>query len=547
MNCHITFMHRDPKPDQLRNVSLAASLAAEHYTVHLHTTPELSLRLKHLKATLWCRTWSERKPWSVHKLDTYQAVCSGGGHRFLHIDDDVFLFDPLPQTLLEGELFVQNLESPEGYQWARRLPQPWQDTYGAPAGYNMGVFGGDAGRIDNYVHLAYRALRDGPYTLPPNVEQLTLARYCADEKIEPRTLARLDFQDPPAQNVYWHLMWTKKKPEVQARVAELLGETPTVTVHGGLFEAKGKITASTIRDFYRRKSPTVRARKWFPLDPSQISLQVTPPGLGDTVMLTDIERAAHSEGKCAYVAPNRTFFYDLMRFCPTHRNKQTPLRCCLIEAVNQSGVGPGHMIQRARRLFGLKIDAVPRGNLVVPGVRRIPGRVCLHTSAGQHAGWQRENLHPRGRTLYPDTVAAIQKLANRKDLTFIEVGAVRTLHHPRIEDGTGTTVQELLRLIAECEYHVGILSGPTHVAAALGLKVVSIINFPHPQELMLPNLLDTGTVEEEWLYPQQCVLHQDIDSPWWPLATLKNLEAALGGDVYPYWGTDVAKELVLEV
>ncbi len=547
--CHLTFVHR---PDAaIENLVLATVLAAKHYDVHVHTTPELSLKLSDvgLKATYWTRTWTDHKPWSRHKLDTYQAVCCGGGFNFLHIDDDVFLFDPLPEGLL-----VQNLESPEGYQWSRRLPQEWRDKYGAHAGYNMGVFSMDAGLVDNYVHFAYRALRDAPHPLPPNVEQLTLARFLLEENLTPGTLAKLDFQDAPPRDVYWHLMWEKRKPEVRARVRALLRE------HAPWFPVPDEepvavpvfvpstpvVTASTVRDFYRRKKPATRRRPWSVLPSKDVTLMFEPPGLGDTVMLTDLERAAHAEGKVAYVAPNRTFFWDLMRYCPSHRNKQTPVRVCLVEAVNQSGVGPGHMIQRARRLFGLKIDAVPRGHLVVPGVKRIPGRVCLHTSAGQHATWQREHLHPRGRTLYPDTVAALLRLANRKDLTFVEVGAKRTLHHPRIEDGTGTDVAGLLRLMAECEFHIGILSGPSHVAAALGLKLVSIINFPDPQELMLPNLLDTGTVEEEWLYPQQVVLHQDADAAWMPRFNLKTLEAALGGDVYPYWRTDVAEELIRE-
>jgi hypothetical protein len=540
-------MHRDPKPDQLRNVTLAASLAAEHYDVHLHTTPELSLKLQHLKATLWCRTWSDRKPWSVHKLDTYQTVCSGYSGPFLHIDDDFFLFEPVPWH----DLFAQCAESPEHYEWSRRMPEKWLAEYGSRMAFNMGVFGGRGDWVEAYTLEAYKALRDAPHSLPPNVEQLLLGR--CHEKFEwaIHTFAGLDNQNAPSW--YRHLMSTKKDPEVQrwvwSQIPQKLRshlappEPPLARPTLSFSLVSPKVTANDVRDWYRRQKPAVR-EKWQPLDPKHVCLTNTVPGLGDTAMLTDIEHAAHSIGQMAYATSQSPHWGPLMDHCPTHVNKWFPVRVCLPGAHRKWGLGPGHLLQRARRMFGLPQVAVPKGNLVVPGVEKVPGRICFHTAAGPQAEWQRRNVHPRARILYPGSMVALRKLADGPG-SFIEVGTARTLFHSNIEDGTGKDLTKLIRLMAECEFFVGINSGPMHVAAALGLKIVALVNFPKP--FLLPNLMDTGTVEEEWLYPQQCVLHQDIDSPWWPLATLKNLEAALGGDVYPYWQTDVAEELIREV
>lgn len=540
--CHLTFVHR---PDAaIENLVLAVTLAGRHYDVHVHTTPELSLRLSDvgLKATYWTRTWADHKPWSRHKLDTYQAVCSGYSGPFLHIDDDFFLYEPVPRS----DLFCQGPESPEHYEWARRLPPDW--GFYSTRAFNMGVFGGRGDWIEAYTLEAFKALKAAPHALPPNVEQLVLG-HCVEKFGWPMTsFSGLDHHNPPGW--YGHLMASKKDPAVQAEVRRMLREhAPWFPVQEPLTKAKkifihaGAVTANTVRDYYRQQVPAVR-EVWSPLDPKHVCLTNTVPGLGDTVMLTDLEFAAQSVGRSAYTTSQSPHWGPLMEHCPTHRDKWLPLRVCLPGAHRKWGLGPGHLIQRARRLFGLPQIAVPKGHLAAP-VTRVPGRVCIHTSAGPQAEWQRRHVHPRARVLYPDTVAALLRLANRKDLTFVEVGTKRTLHHPRVEDGTGPDLRKLIRLTAECEFFVGINSGPMHVAAALGLKIVALINFPRP--ILLPNLMDTGTVEEEWLYPQAVHLHQDVGAAWMPRFSLKHLEAALNGDVYPYWRTDVAEELIREI
>jgi hypothetical protein len=74
-----------------------------------------------------------------------------------------------------------------------------------------------------------------------------------------------------------------------------------------------------------------------------------------------------------------------------------------------------------------------------------------------------------------------------------------------------------------------------HLAAALGLKIVGIINFPDPARIFLPVLKDINLVESSWLYPQSVLLHQDGEGELVARFSLLNLERAIAGELYPYW------------
>jgi hypothetical protein len=104
-----------------------------------------------------------------------------------------------------------------------------------------------------------------------------------------------------------------------------------------------------------------------------------------------------------------------------------------------------------------------------------------------------------------------------------------------VDDRTGAPLAATIELMASCEYFVGIISGPMHLAAALDLKIVGIINFPEPDRIYLPVLKDIALVESAWFYPQSVLLHQDGEGELVPRFSLDNLERAFGGEIYPYW------------
>lgn len=310
---------------------------------------------------------------------------------------------------------------------------------------------------------------------------------------------------------------------------------------GKVIVRRPKVTAATVRAFYRR-FPDKRRRKAPQLGP--FTLTNIPTGIGDCVVLLESVWAGYHESKVVPAWSASSHWSALSKFGAPLPITHHPVYVALCEAVAAWDLGAGHTTQRARRLLGMSVPACPKEWMRAPGVRRVPGRVSFHFEAGPHAEWQRIHIHPRARQVYPQTWVALREfIKERKDLSFVEVGKTRFLPIDEVEDGTNRSLEETVRLMSECEYHIGLISGPMHLAQALGSKVIAILNFPRPCQLMLPNIKSIGVVEEEWLYPNQVVLHQEEDSPHWPRLTARTLSEAIDGGVYPYWSDKVAEEL----
>jgi hypothetical protein len=197
--------------------------------------------------------------------------------------------------------------------------------------------------------------------------------------------------------------------------------------------------------------------------------------------------------------------------------------------------GNGHFIQRLHRAIGLQPPLKPQGRLVVPG-EKVRGRVALHFEPGRHSEWQRMHVHPRAREIYPETAAELQTFIDtHQDLEFMEVGGRPSGLVRGIVNNTGTVLEDTMRLLQSCEWFIGIMSGPMHLATALDCKCVVIVNFPDPSQIVLPTLKDTDLVESEWLYPQHVHLHQEGEGPQVKQFSRRNLELAFEGKLYPYW------------
>ena len=167
--------------------------------------------------------------------------------------------------------------------------------------------------------------------------------------------------------------------------------------------------------------------------------------------------------------------------------------------------------------------------------------------------WQRAHVHPRAREIYPQSFHVLQSfIIQNPGLEFFEIGAAPS-GLKGVQAKCRTSLEDTIRLMATCECFIGIDSGPMHLAIALGLKVVTIINFPVPDDICLPVLKpvhrvlyregsderstssSTGEIVD-WLYPQSVLLHQDGEGgPHVKQLTLTNLSRAVSGEVYPYW------------
>lgn len=308
--------------------------------------------------------------------------------------------------------------------------------------------------------------------------------------------------------------------------------------HGALPEKKVKPVSKLtdeekILRFYRsvQKVPKLP----LPSGLKESTLSNIPTGLGDTVVLTDLPRKAHRHGEQVQVFSTSPFFEPLMQFNPYHTKGHGAQNTSVSHLLDRYDCGNGHTIQRIQRAWGYEPDLRPKG-CIETLIQKIPNRIALHFEPGTHSLWQRENVHPRARQIYPETHQQLQAFirANEDRFEFVEVGKA-TSGLVGVENKTALAMEATIELLASCEYFIGIISGIYHLAAALDLKTILILNFPHPRRIYLPTLVDFGQIEAEWLMPQSVILHQEGDGELVPRFTSANLERAIHGLVYPYW------------
>jgi hypothetical protein len=306
--------------------------------------------------------------------------------------------------------------------------------------------------------------------------------------------------------------------------------------HSKLLPTMARVDPSLITRFYRRQQVAIKPRLAVP-EPCTVSN--APTGLGDAVVLTALPRRAHECGRVASIYSFSPHFPTLLQFNPYYRPGLTPHWILATRVVEDFDLGGGHIIQRLERACGLPPDLIPRGCLVVDRAQRVPGRTILHFEPGPTARNIQIFLHPRPREVYPEHMAALQTFILRHpEMHFAEVG--QTFSGLRgVEDWTGRRLTETVQNMASAEFFIGIDSGPMHIAAALGLKMVTILNIQDPTKLYLPCLREFDTLLGlYWLYPQSVLLHEDGEGELVAYFSLDNLERAIAGELYPYWSDE---------
>ena len=265
-------------------------------------------------------------------------------------------------------------------------------------------------------------------------------------------------------------------------------------------------------------------------------------GLGDTLMLTDLPKAAVAAGQTWTSKSNSSHFLPLMAYNPSWTDPPLADQVYFANApclIRYRDCGNGHYLQRIRRAFGLSVADVPKPYVGWTGLRK-PNRVILHFDPGPHAQWQRQHVHPRARSLYPTTKLELEKFISvNKHLEFLIVGSIDAVNAIKGASFAPTnTLRELVDLVGSGGWFIGIMSGPLHLAKALGLKTIAVVNFPSVEQIVLPTLKQTHQVESEWFYPDNVHLHQEGASPLVPLATCQSLNEAFDGKVFPFWKTE---------
>jgi hypothetical protein len=268
-----------------------------------------------------------------------------------------------------------------------------------------------------------------------------------------------------------------------------------------------------------------------------------PQGIGDVMALTHLPGAAKAQGKDLSIYSASRFFRPLMEFVPAYQNKTNAFCVSAAELNAHYDLGCGHFFQRLQRAYGLLPNLKPMGTLVTQNPRHA-GRVILHLDAGIHAEWQRQHVHPRAREVYKENLTILQQFIsqNRSRYEFVDVGRVRAPLQG-VTSGFNDDIREVVDIMSTATHFIGIVSGPMHMATALGLNCTIILNFPDPNLIFLPVMRNIDQIESEWLYGQNVHLHQDGEGPLVPAFTLRNLERAFHNEIYPF-GSDAHLSLI---
>ena len=272
----------------------------------------------------------------------------------------------------------------------------------------------------------------------------------------------------------------------------------------------------------------------------------TPEGLGDALILSGLPSEGLKAGRDIKIWAPFKGFPELSKFIPKYGPATYSLDRVIADVWQREfDMGNGHLIQRLQRAASLPHALKPMPVLEVAGILK-PGRVAIHLEPGRHALWQRRNVHPKARCIYDHTAVGLKTFIKaHPEMDFVEIGSQQSIVVPGLRDMTGLPLGETIGLLKTCEYFLGIMSGPMHIATALGCKCVVIINFPDPRKIFLPTLMDIDQVESEWFYPQHTYLHQEGEGEQVKRFSVINLERAFQGELYPYW-TDRYLELINE-
>jgi len=229
-------------------------------------------------------------------------------------------------------------------------------------------------------------------------------------------------------------------------------------------------------------------------------------GLGDAIILTSI---------LPYLKVSNKLLNEIGEKYINRKNLTNDSNFCVTELA-QNDWGGGHAIQRFQKSLGLPVEIKPKGKINYNPSLKEKNKVFIHLQ--NNTDWKRT-------------------IPNSLDIEQIKIiydfFKINT-HFTPYYYNNDLTINEMIEVMETCEYFLGIDSGPMHVAAALDLKSVIIINDPN-QLVYLPKIKECELPNSEWLYPQNIHLNRSGKTELIPYFTLQTLISAFKGDIYPYF------------
>lgn len=238
-------------------------------------------------------------------------------------------------------------------------------------------------------------------------------------------------------------------------------------------------------------------------------------GLGDTVILTPFLDIKHVRSE----APSLSTLIKYNRRPPREYNWFSSPSVINISEYAKYNWGGGHAIQRIARALGLPEIYKPKGVLDSLKPTSIANRIGYHVDRGTQ---KHTSLSSTALSIFDSYKGDHDEYEWHNLASFTDT----------------TNLEGLINFLSTCEYFIGINSGPMHLAAALGIKSIIIVNDPSPELLYLPRIKEVEISDLEWLYPQNVHLHTGGSNELVPFFNEDSLVDALNGNVYPYFKDD---------
>ena len=184
--------------------------------------------------------------WCLGKIYAYN-IASQNGH-FLHLDGDVFLWESLPENLINSDIFAQSPDNPfdsNAYKMDafKKIPEVWEkykNNSSLIQPYNMGIFGGkDINNIKKYCEFVLSIVNNpqlkdtwdshGEMHIQKNclIEQGNLGIFLYENNLKINTLLKsLDDKENLSYKKYSHLMMQKESEVIRQNITKRLNQNP---------------------------------------------------------------------------------------------------------------------------------------------------------------------------------------------------------------------------------------------------------------------------------------------------------------------------------
>lgn len=232
-------------------------------------------------------------------------------------------------------------------------------------------------------------------------------------------------------------------------------------------------------------------------------------GLGDSIILTCI--TPHKKINNKILENTSSEYLD-----PTDLTDEFDLS---VEEISKWDLGGGHCTQRIQKYFGIEPSLKPSGKLNFDSFKKESNKVFVHFKNG--TDWKRK----------------IPNSLNDQEIELVKEFFSKNENFKPYYYDNDLNINDLISVMETCEYFLGIDSGPMHVAAALGVKSIVVLNDPGCQ-VYLPKIKECEVPNSEWLYPQNVHLNRSGTTELIPKFNFQNLQFAFKGEIYPYWSDE---------